>query len=168
MKSIVLTTLSVFLGLFFIFVGSMKVTPSINREMHREIRRNFVQYAKVFPFAKALGFKVPSKWMRLVVGWIELVCGTTLVLIPGNVKQVANVILLVLMLGAFYTHSMLADKFEKTAPSIVFSLMLGCRLVVFYQVRRKERQVMEQQAKVTTYSEPPAVGQSNAKSLKQE
>ena len=35
--SIVLTSLSVFLGLFFVFVGCMKLTPNINREMHREI-----------------------------------------------------------------------------------------------------------------------------------
>lgn len=138
MKSLVLTTLSLFLGLFFIFVGSMKVTPNINREMHREIRRNFVQYSKVFPTTKYMGLKMSPKWYRLAVGWAEVVCGTTLVLVPGRVKQVANVVLLILMLGALYTHAALQDKFERMAPSIVFTLMLGCRLVVYYQVRRRQ------------------------------
>ena len=46
MKSIVLITLSLFLGTFFIFIGSLKVTQLMHREMHREIRRNFIQYAK--------------------------------------------------------------------------------------------------------------------------
>lgn len=139
MKSIVLTTLSVFLGLFFIFVGSMKVTPNINREMHREIRRNFVQYSKVFPLSKLLNFKMNPKLYRLFIGWSEVVCGTILVLVPGRIKQLANGALLVLMLGAVYTHAALRDKFERMAPSIVFSLMLGCRLVVFYQVQSRQR-----------------------------
>ncbi|CAN7988120.1 unnamed protein product [Ixodes hexagonus] len=83
MKSVVLTTLSVFLGLFFIFVGSMKVTPNINRDMHREIRRNFIQYAKVFPGSRLLNLTVDPKLYRLAVGWYEVVCGTILVLVPG-------------------------------------------------------------------------------------
>ncbi|XP_054706452.1 novel acetylcholine receptor chaperone-like [Uloborus diversus] len=139
MGSIVLTTLSIFLGLFFILVGSMKISPKINKEMHREIRRNFVQYAKVFPLTKTLGIKMPSKYFRVVVGWMEVLCGAVLIFIPGVVKQIANVVLLVLMLGAFYTHTILEDKFERTAPSIVFALMLGCRLIVYLQVRKKER-----------------------------
>lgn len=55
----------------------------------------------------------------------------------------ANVILLLLMFGAFYTHTILEDKFERTAPSIVFALMLGCRLVVYMQVKRKEKKGLE-------------------------
>lgn len=155
MRSIVLTTLSVFLGLFFIFVGSMKVTPNINREMHREIRRNFVQYSKVFPLSKLLNFKMNPKFYRLFIGWSEVVCGTILVLVPGRIKQLANVMLLVLVLGAVYTHAALRDKFERMAPSIVFSLMLGCRLVVFYQVQSRERKhalLGRQSAMATTSS----------------
>lgn len=143
MGSIVLNTLSIFLGLFFILVGSMKISPKINKEMHREIRRNFVQYAKVFPLAKTVGFKVPSKYLRIVVGWLEVISGAVLIFIPGIIKQLANVILLILMLGAFYTHTILEDKFERTAPSIVFALMLGCRLVVYLQVKRKEKKALE-------------------------
>ncbi|XP_015930283.1 novel acetylcholine receptor chaperone [Parasteatoda tepidariorum] len=139
MGSLVLKTLSVFLGLFFILVGSMKISPTINKEMHREIRRNFVQYAKVFPLAKTIGFKIPSKYFRIVVGWMEVLCGLTLVFIPGVLKLVANIILLFLMLGASYTHTIIEDKFERTAPSIVFALMLSCRIIVHLQVKRKEK-----------------------------
>lgn len=55
----------------------------------------------------------------------------------------ANIVLLFLMFGAFYTHTILEDKFERTAPSIVFALMLGCRLVVYMQVKRKEKKMLE-------------------------
>lgn len=121
------------------------------------MRKNFVQYSKVFPLTKYLGFKVPSKWYRLVVGWMEVACGTTLLLIPGFAKQVANILLLVVMLGAFYSHVMLSEKFERMAPSIVFSLMLCCRLVVFWQIKRKERKALEKLAaqKTTSYAAKP-------------
>ena len=137
MGSIVLTTLSVFLGLIFIFVSSLKLTSSINRDMHREIRRNFVQYSKVFPLSASLGFKVSPKIYRLTVGWTELTLGLFMVLIPGVIKQIANIALLLLTLLALYTHLMINDKFERIAPSIVFTLMLTCRLVVFWQVKQK-------------------------------
>lgn len=138
MGSIVLTTLSIFLGLFFVFVGSLKVTPRVNKEMHREIRRDYVQYAKVFPTARTLGFKVSPKQYRETIGWIEIVTGLILAICPGVLKQVANIVLLFLTLGAFYTHAVIEDKFERTAPSIVFSLMLSCRLIINWQVQRRD------------------------------
>lgn len=103
------------------------------------IRRNFIQYAKVFPGSRLLGMTIDPKLYRLAVGWYEVVCGTILVLVPGRVKQASNCALLVLMLGAVYTHAALKDRFERMAPSIVFVLMLVCRLVVFYQVQSREK-----------------------------
>lgn len=167
MGSIVLNTLSIFLGLFFILVGSMKISPKINKEMHREIRRNFVHYAKVFPLAKTMGIKIPSKYLRIVVGWLEVLCGAVLIFIPGIVKQVANVILLFLMFGAFYTHTILEDKFERTAPSIVFALMLGCRLVVYMQVKRKERKVQEK-SRESSHRELFRTDVASSKEMKQD
>jgi len=145
MKSIVLTVLSIFLGLFFLFVGVLKITPMVNREMHREIRKNFVKYAKAFPLASLVNVKVSPKVYRIAVGWIEIVAGFTLALIPGCLKQIANSVLLLLTLLALYTHSMVETKFERIAPSIVFTLMLICRLIVYYQIRR--RTVKETQRK---------------------
>lgn len=119
-------------------MGSLKLNQQINKEMHREIRRNFVQYSKVFPLANTLGIKVSAKLFRLVIGWIELVSGLVLAFIPGRVKQIANFLLICITFGGIYTHFMIGDKFERIAPSIVFTLMLCCRLIVHYQVKRRE------------------------------
>ncbi|RWS30426.1 transmembrane protein 35-like protein [Leptotrombidium deliense] len=143
MGSIVLTTLSIFLGLFFLFVGTLKVTPQVSREMHREIRRNYIQYSRVFPLAAKFGVKVSPKVYRLSVGIIEFFAGIALAFIPGGIKQWANVILLVLTVTALYTHVAIEDKFERTAPSIVFSLMLTCRLIILYQVRCRDAMMAE-------------------------
>ncbi|CAG2113264.1 unnamed protein product [Medioppia subpectinata] len=154
MGSIVLTTLSVFLGMFFVFMGSIKLNQQINREMHREIRRQFVQYAKVIPMATALGLKVSPKYYRLTIGWLELIAGISLAFIPGRVKLVSNVILLGVTFGGIYTHVMIGDKFERIAPSIVFTLMLCCRLIVSYQVSRREaRQALTAVKQVSTESD---------------
>lgn len=152
-SSIVLTTLSVFLGLYFVFVGLLKVTPYLNRDMHREHRRVFVQFAKVVPFVAALGLKINPKPYRLFVGWTEIVAGLFMAVIPGRIKQVANVILLLTTLLSIHAHVALEEKFEKIAPSIVFSLMLCCRLVVNWQVNKKEAASISKPAAKSSTSE---------------
>ncbi|XP_003747738.1 transmembrane protein 35A [Galendromus occidentalis] len=163
-KSVVLIWLSFFLGLFFIFIGSMKITPNINRDMHREIRRNFLSYSKVFPTNVLLNMKVSPKIFRLVIGWTEVCCGTTLLLIPGCIKQFANLCLLIVCTGAIYTHLMLWDPFERMAPSLFFTLLLLCRLVVYYQVKKREN-IMEERRllKAAREAEPQEVQLSAAK-----
>ena len=42
-----------------------------------------------------------------------------------------------------YSHWAVEDEFERTAPTLVFLLMLGCRLVVDWQVARREREEAE-------------------------
>lgn len=44
-----------------------------------------------------------------------------------------------LMAGGFYTHFALNDAFERMAPSLIFSLLIVCRLIILYQVNKKER-----------------------------
>ena len=40
------------------------------------------------------------------------------------------------MFGAFYTHIALGDKFERIAPSLMFGILLSCRLLIVYQTRK--------------------------------
>lgn len=46
---------------------------------------------------------------------------------------------------AVYSHYMVADKLERTAPALVFLFMLSGRLVVYYQLKRKETEQIETQ-----------------------
>ena len=54
-------------------------------------------------------------------------------------KQLANVVLLGIMLGAVYTHYTLRDRFERMAPGLVFSLLLITRLIIYRQVTQREK-----------------------------
>lgn len=80
---LVLTLLSFLIGFFFIFVGIMKLTPVANEEVHEQMKQNFHEAAKVFPFQKYTGFKPKPDLFRTVIGAIEVVCGAILLLIPG-------------------------------------------------------------------------------------
>lgn len=141
MGSIVLKSLSVLLGIFFVFVGTMKLTSHISKDLHKDLRKEYVKYAKVFPLSATLGFKVPSKWYRRVVGSLEIICGLAMALIPNNkIKSLSNAILLLLMLMAVYSHYMVNDRFERVAPALVFFFMLTGRLVINWQLRRKDAQ----------------------------
>ncbi|RZC35083.1 transmembrane protein 35 [Asbolus verrucosus] len=139
MGSIVLKSLSILLGLFFIFVGFIKLSSYISKDLHKDLRKEYVKYAKVFPLAEALDFKIPSKWYRRTVGALEIICGLAMAFVPNHkIKNGANICLLVLTLMAVYSHYMVADKLERTAPALVFLFMLSGRLVVYYQLTRKE------------------------------
>lgn len=145
MGSIVLTTLSIFLGLFYVFLGSLTVTPLIHKEMHRELRRNFLHYAKVFPLSEHFKLKVDAKYYRLSFGSLEIINGLVLLLCPWpKVKTVSNILLILSNFLQVYTQYQIGDKFEKIAPSFVFILMLTCRLIVNWQVKRRESKEAEE------------------------
>ncbi len=141
MSKIVSRSLSVLLGAFFIFLGVLKITPKISRDLHKDLRTEYAKYTKAFPLSKQLDFKVSSKWYRRGVGITEIVCGLIMVAVPSRrVKNAANVVLIGLKLLNAYSHWAISDEFERTAPTLVFLLMLGCRMVVDYQLAKREKE----------------------------
>ncbi|QQP54240.1 Transmembrane protein 35like [Caligus rogercresseyi] len=141
MSKIVLKSLSILLGAFFIFLGTLKITPKISRDLHKDLRTEYAKYAKVFPFIKTLEVKLPSKWYRRSVGALEIFCGIIMSALPHRKsKNIANILLLGLKTLNVYSHWAINDAFERTAPSLVFFLMLCCRLVVDWQLSKKKKE----------------------------
>jgi len=156
-QGLVIRSLNILLGLFFMFLGSLKITPNIIRDLHKDLRSEYAKYAKVFPFAKTLGYKVPSKWYRRSVGGLEIVCGLVLLLVPNRrLKNVANVVLLLTKVLNLYSHFAIDDQFERMAPSLVFFFMLVCRMVVDWQFDKIPEEPKEEVAPVEgNYDEVP-------------
>ena len=87
---------------------------------------------------------MPSKWYRRSVGGAEIICGLILMCVPSRrVKNFANVALVLVKTLNVYSHWAINDEFERTAPTLVFLLMLGCRLVVDWQVAKRDREESE-------------------------
>lgn len=45
------------------------------------------------------------------------------------------------MLLSIYNHYMVSDAFERIGPALVFTFMLTGRLVVWYQISRREAKI---------------------------
>ncbi|KAK3717905.1 hypothetical protein RRG08_053105 [Elysia crispata] len=133
MASVVLKVLGITLGLFFIFVGTIKLTPSVNSDIYKEMRKTYIRNSKVFPLVKQTGWKPNPHTYRKTVGSTEIICGALLAFLPGPLKEVANVCLLTITLNDIYAHWALDEGLDKMSPAIVFSLLLTCRLVIFLQ-----------------------------------
>ncbi|KAK7480693.1 hypothetical protein BaRGS_00028061 [Batillaria attramentaria] len=84
------------------------------------------------------GWKPNPHTYRKAVGTAEVVCGAVLAFVPGALKEVSNVALLGIMLNDIYAHYSLDEGLEKMSPSIVFALLLTCRIVIFLQALAAE------------------------------
>jgi hypothetical protein len=143
LRSLPLTVLSFLIGFFFIFIGSIKLTPALNAEIYRDMQQEFGRFNKVFPLYQYTGWRPFARNYRQFVGVAEVIGGSLMVMVPGQVKELSNIVLLGVLGGAFYTHVALGDAMERMAPCLVFMLLTLCRLVILYQVNRKEKQEME-------------------------
>lgn len=151
--AIVLSSLSIFLGMFFFFIGYIKLSPSLNRDIHREIRRSFVRYAKVVPLFKQMGWKVSPGIYRKVIGFTEIIAGLLLAFMPDVYKFYVSLFLMCITLGAVYTHIMVDDDIGKMYPAIAFTIMLICRLILYCLLRRHQRQQLKLRAKQAELAE---------------
>ena len=61
----------------------------------------------------------------------EKFLGLVLLVIPNRkIKKMANIVLLITKLLNIYSHFAINDLFERMAPTLVFFLLLICRMVV--------------------------------------
>ena len=56
MGSIVLKSLSVLLGIFFIFVGVMKITSQVSKDLHKDLVRIFVHLMSCIRYTVLLNY----------------------------------------------------------------------------------------------------------------
>ncbi|CAB4061271.1 unnamed protein product [Lepeophtheirus salmonis] len=96
-------------------------------------------YSNEYRWSVVKKVKLPSKWYRRTVGGLEILCGIIMCAVPHRkCKNVANILLLGFKTLNVYSHWAINDAFERTAPSLVFFLMLCCRLVVDWQLSKKK------------------------------
>ena len=130
--SIVLTTLSLFLGMFFFFMGVIKLSPALNVDIHREIRRRFVRYARVIPFLTVpFGIKISARTYRQTIGIIEIVAGLALAFLPDRIKLYMNLFLFSITFGAIYTHIAIEDEVDSRFNAKPFAYRLFHFIVYF-------------------------------------
>ncbi|NWT18913.1 TM35A protein, partial [Vireo altiloquus] len=121
-RTITIVALSVALGLFFVFMGTIKLTPRLSRDAYNEMKRAYKSYVRALPMLKKMG--VSSILLRKSIGALEVACGIVMTLVPGRPKDVANFLLLLLLVG---------DPLKRYAHALVFGILLTCRLLIARQ-----------------------------------
>ncbi|OCT67286.1 transmembrane protein 35A [Xenopus laevis] len=130
-RTVTIVALSVTLGLFFVFMGTIKLTPRLSKDAYSEMKWAYKSYVKALPALKKIG--ISSVFLRKAIGTLELACGIVLTLIPGRPKDVANFILLLLVLIVLFFHQLVGDPLKRYAHALVFGILLTCRLLVSRQ-----------------------------------
>ncbi|TSQ81069.1 Transmembrane protein 35A [Bagarius yarrelli] len=130
-RTITIVALSFALGLFFVFMGTIKLTPRLSKDAYSEMKRAYKSYAKALPGLKKLG--ITSVLLRKIIGTVEVACGVVLTLVPGKPKDVANFLLLLVMLAVLFFHQLVGDPLKRYAHALVFGILLTCRLLIARQ-----------------------------------
>lgn len=88
-------------------------------------------------------FGITSVLLRKIIGTVEVACGVVLTLVPGKPKDVANFLLLLVMLAVLFFHQLVGDPLKRYAHALVFGILLTCRLLIARQsddrLEREER-----------------------------
>jgi len=102
-------------------------------------KRAYKSYAKALPVLKRIG--ISSVLLRKIIGSLEVGCGMVLTLVPGKPKDVANFLLLIVMLAVLFFHQLVGDPLKRYAHALVFGILLTCRLLIARQSdERPERE----------------------------
>ncbi|XP_067860645.1 novel acetylcholine receptor chaperone [Heptranchias perlo] len=136
-RTVTTVALSVALGLFFVFMGTIKLTPRLSRDAYSEMKRAYKEYAKALPVLKKMG--ITSILLRKFIGTLEVACGVVMTLVPGRPKDVANFTLLLVMLAVLFLHQLVGDPLKRYAHALVFGILLTCRLLIVRQADEKDK-----------------------------
>nr|XP_034380926.1 transmembrane protein 35A-like [Arvicanthis niloticus] len=138
--------LSVALEFFFVFMGSVKLTPRLSKGTYGAIKRAYKRHVLADPLLKKMGIKFILLWKS--IGALEVTCGTVMTLVPGHSKDVANFFLLLLVLAMLFFHRLVSDPFKCYAHAPVFGILLTCHLLVAHKPedRSSEKKALPQNA----------------------
>jgi hypothetical protein len=80
MASLVLHLLTISLGVLFIFVGHLHLTPQFFPEIHNQIKTEYGKFNKEFPLHRQTGWRPYAKTYRIALGATSVVSGILLLL----------------------------------------------------------------------------------------
>ncbi|CAF0974205.1 unnamed protein product [Adineta ricciae] len=130
MGSLGLHLLTVVLGVIFLFLGHIKLTPQFFPEYHNQIRNEFGRLNKEFPLYHLTGWRPYAKNYRIAVGIAEMSAGT-LLLLGGAVSQsLGTLTLLVITTNMIITFHKLHYGVEYIGAAIFLVFLLVLRLIV--------------------------------------
>ena len=118
--------LTITIVLVFILTGTMKLSARLSYVTHVHMQREFHRYAPVCP-TRIFGHTPDPHNYRTLVGVTEIACAVLLLIGNRFIRRMANHVLVLLMLGAFFTHCILGDPVASVIPSMVMVFLISWR-----------------------------------------
>lgn len=100
---------------------------------------------------------INSILLRKTIGILEVVCGVIMTLVPGRPKDVANFILLLLVLAVLFFHQLIGDPLKRYAHALVFGILLTCRLMIARKPEEPSSERKPSQGKITKAEDQPSL-----------
>ncbi|KAF7257981.1 Transmembrane protein 35 [Paragonimus skrjabini miyazakii] len=130
MSNVALTAISVAMGLFYVFFGTLKLAPVISEEMYRSMRKTFIRTYGSFPLSQLTGWNPNPHLIRRVFGTTEVVGGLLLLAGSSILQDISAGTLLILMLFHLFGIWNASGDPRSASNSVVFALLLTCRFVI--------------------------------------
>lgn len=121
-------------------------------------KRAYKSYVRALPMLKKLG--VSSIILRKSIGTLEVASGIVMTLVPGRPKDVANFLLLLLVLAVLFFHQLVGDPLKRYAHALVFGILLTCRLLIARQP--EEQPPMEKRTLSVNGEDQPLLAEAAA------
>ncbi|XP_051027140.1 transmembrane protein 35B [Acomys russatus] len=115
--ALILCALRVLLGVFFVLTGAAKLLQ-VSAPVSQQMKALFEQFAEVFPL-KLFGYQPDPINYQTAVGWLELLAGLLLVTGPPVLRELGNLLLILLMMGAIFTLVVLRESLRTYIPAVV-------------------------------------------------
>lgn len=142
-SSVLKSSISGLLVFAFCTAGIVKITDKFAPEVHKQMKRDFVELAKVHPLKVWFGRNVNPQLHRLMIGYIEVICGLLLYGGPRTLKLASTVILLIVMavmMQGLYWLRKPAVMFAPAACCIVLLLLNLVNILVEKPQKEKKKE----------------------------
>ncbi|UJR38116.1 hypothetical protein I4U23_030796 [Adineta vaga] len=142
MGSLALHLLTVVLGVTFVFLGHIQLTPQFFPEYHTQIRNEFGKLNKEFPLYHLTGWRPYAKNYRIGLGVAEMSAGTLLLLGGVASQSLGTLVLLVIMTNMIIAFHKLNYSIEYLGAAVFLTFLLLLRLI--FASKSKASRVVKQ------------------------
>ncbi|XP_073244189.1 transmembrane protein 35B-like [Porites lutea] len=113
----------------FCTAGLVKITDKMAPEVHKQMKREFVDLAKVHPIKVWFGRNVNPELHRIMIGYVEVLCGLLLYAGPRSLKLASTVILLIVMTVMMQGLYWLGKPAIMFTPASLCTILLLCNFL---------------------------------------
>ncbi|CAH3143441.1 unnamed protein product [Porites evermanni] len=113
----------------FCTAGLVKITDKMAPEVHKQMKREFVDLAKVHPIKVWFGRNVNPELHRIMIGYVAVLCGLLLYAGPRSLKLASTVILLIVMTVMMQGLYWLGKPAIMFTPASLCTILLLCNFL---------------------------------------